>query len=756
MNRTSKSLAILISLALSGASLPLPALAAVARGAAVRVAPQAVSMPLPAVGGASVSGISLLAPAAGLTPALSRLALPAVSQAPVLAEPAAAPAAVQPVAAAAAQPAAPAAAAPSGAQQDRTLLGRLKRAVAEKLGVFDGTRSVPAQAAADLSIAPTQPSLSLPDWRKATALELESFFLSIETNYGPEDWKRELHKLDWEALKRKTRKDFVKVQSVREYYRLIGSVLAALKDAHVSLQLPSDYQKSLPLQFSYAEGQAFISYIDREALPKDRFPFSVGDVLVSFDGTDPEALRAELAPRMSVGNEVTDRDYIAHFYGLRSEARGHDVPASDSVKLVIRSQDGERAYEVPWSKYGTPIEGGEHFGEKQYRELARTLDFAESVPAAKPERKNDLLSQVGEQFHKLINVSVQDHTAVADLNAYAEKHGAKASGEGRPFALGDREPHYPLPEGFKEFKLPGLLRPFTSLLSNNMLAGVFERDGQRIGYLRVSSYMPNVPQVAFLLLRYYVGRFAKEADKVFIDQTFNPGGMVAAVDWQVSLFFEKPYDFKPLRFAVKPTQQWLRTYSDLRDMMTHPSMAGLFSAEEMAAYLKEFDENHEKVLTAYNERRKLSEPVSMLVVSRFVEDLYLRGVTQSPWFKLLSLVPGIKQLFERVPFLGPVGLAINHLCFSGGDAFPAIMKDNGRADIVGVNTAGAGGSVGQFSNDVVNTFKYSLTQSLMVLSQGGYVENVGVAPHKTVEPTIEDHRDGHQNVLERFLQALGW
>lgn len=91
----------------------------------------------------------------------------------------------------------------------------------------------------------------------------------------------------------------------------------------------------------------------------------------------------------------------------------------------------------------------------------------------------------------------------------------------------------------------------------------------------------------------------------------------------------------------------------------------------------------------------------------------------------------------------PICVLINEEDFSCGDLLPAIMKDNGRALIVGTTTAGAGGFV--FTVDFPSRTgikSCSLTGSLAVRSDGSYIENLGVSPHIFLGFTDADVQTG--------------
>src|SRR5690606_30412519 len=91
----------------------------------------------------------------------------------------------------------------------------------------------------------------------------------------------------------------------------------------------------------------------------------------------------------------------------------------------------------------------------------------------------------------------------------------------------------------------------------------------------------------------------------------------------------------------------------------------------------------------------------------------------------------------------------------GGDAFPALMKDNGRVTLFGAQTTGAGGNVSEYGPLANSHFKFSLTESLMVRPNGEYMENRGIVPDIAYSITEDDFMNGYRNYVRAFtVEAL--
>lgn len=113
------------------------------------------------------------------------------------------------------------------------------------------------------------------------------------------------------------------------------------------------------------------------------------------------------------------------------------------------------------------------------------------------------------------------------------------------------------------------------------------------------------------------------------------------------------------------------------------------------------------------------------------------------------------QPHPRVQYTHPICTIINEEDFSCGDLFPSILKDNGRAIIVGNTTAGAGGFV--FSVEFPNRTgikNCSLTGSLAVRKDGMLIENLGVSPDIYLEITDEDLQSGKFGNYMQKLQDI--
>ena len=175
-------------------------------------------------------------------------------------------------------------------------------------------------------------------------------------HYGPYEWKRDTQGHDlfdlapWLERARRTANDI-------EFMELLVDWVAALNDAHVALSYPSNFLARLGFTADIFEGKILIDFITRGTLPAARYPFEVGDEVVSLDGVP----MVELIPRfrkyaISANPRSTDRQAVSRIF-TRAQSRMPSAHLTDDkAQLVIRRASGaEESYELPWVKSGDPF-----------------------------------------------------------------------------------------------------------------------------------------------------------------------------------------------------------------------------------------------------------------------------------------------------------------------------------------------------------------------------------------------------------------
>jgi len=142
-----------------------------------------------------------------------------------------------------------------------------------------------------LLVTPAAAQNLTPQQKEADFRYLASLF---QMQYAPLDWKKQLFGFDalnvrpWLDRAAATKTDI-------EFYELCVEYIYNLQDTHVSFSLPSDFLAQLGFGVDIYDGAPLIESINRVLLPANRYPFGIGDRLISVDGEDALALTEKLA-----------------------------------------------------------------------------------------------------------------------------------------------------------------------------------------------------------------------------------------------------------------------------------------------------------------------------------------------------------------------------------------------------------------------------------------------------------------------------
>ena len=130
----------------------------------------------------------------------------------------------------------------------------------------------------------------------------------------------------------------------------------------------------------------------------------------------------------------------------------------------------------------------------------------------------------------------------------------------------------------------------------------------------------------------------------------------------------------------------------------------------------------------------------------------------------LTTNPALDFRGNVISYTKPLVFLIDEFSTSGGDAVPAMLQDNGRGLLVGYNTNGAGGTVGDgfdagpYSEGSVNVTLSMMVRKAPVNSVYGptaYVENVGVQPDITIDyMTLDNLVNGGVTFLNQVIAVL--
>ena len=527
---------------------------------------------------------------------------------------------------------------------------------------------------------------------KQRIADLEQLAALYAKNYAPYEWKRDVFGFDLLRLTPWLQR--IHDSDDLDFQEALIEYVASLNDAHDGIAFPTTFFASLGFTVDIYDGKVLIDSINRILLPIAQFPFNVGDELVSVDGTPVQVLIASFRKYAIAANpRSTDRVAASRIVSRSQQIMPHIPDLDDVAYIVVRSgaTGGTSTFTVPWRKSGIPITSqgpvpsprrgnGRIFLPSNLQSLVAPAENQPSpvvfqiVDVAPPD---DTLPAYMAPIHLLLNASVsKDYFAV--------------------LGLGSRTPIYLPPAGF--------VQRLGTQPAHFFFSGTYNFGGFRIGLIRIPSMSPPSVATALQQLDDEIRYFNANTDALVVDVMRNPGGLVSFVEAISQRFI--PVPFTTLGFQFRASAAVLFSFASV-----------LNAARSNPATPPEVVANHERnfneVQRAYNQNRGLTDPVAV----------------SSTGSLTLDPVPHA--------YTGPLMLLVDEFSASGGDAFPAIIQDNGRGPLFGMRTMGAGGTVVGFPatayTESISRFTASLIHRGRLIHTSEYppapyIENIGVRP----------------------------
>ncbi|HYL79154.1 MAG TPA: S41 family peptidase [Bryobacteraceae bacterium] len=532
--------------------------------------------------------------------------------------------------------------------------------------------------------------------------DFQSLVSLYAKQYAPAGWKNQLFHYDlfnidpWLEKVRKSGTDL-------EFLEVMGEYVAALNDAHSIYFNASDFVADLRIRTDIYEGKVLIDAIDRAALPAAKFPFVVGDELVSVDNRGVNDLIADFSRFFSDANPLsTGRDAAGLIPFRIQQIIPRSVELGDTSTVVIRRQSGNlETYTIPWVKSGTPI--------------------IKVGPVPTP--------------HGTVRADTLPGDATPDPEAFlhplrylqrmhlpTKKMVLNFDGVGPIFAL---------PSTFKQ--------RLGRRSSDFFFTGTYTSGGKTIGFIRIYDFdvfgdFNNIPaaedsfdsELAFM---------KANTDGLVVDIMRNPGGFGCYAEDLMSRFATKPFyalnlQFRPTIFDV---QGFTQSVQDAID----------FGAEDwvvatLKAYLAEINQ-------AYS-GGGMTGPLPACGIT----------TTRNP----NQDANGQRFIYDK-----PVLLLTDEFSASSADIFAALFQDAQRGQIFGMRTMGAGGSVsdgnpaGYYSEGFA-----AVTQTMVVRANpvvtpdyptAPFIENIGVRPDiKNDYMTVSNLKNRGADFVTAFNTAI--
>lgn len=333
-----------------------------------------------------------------------------------------------------------------------------------------------------------------------------------QTHYAPLAWKKLLFGFD--AINLRPWLDKVtQAKTDLDFYEVCAEFISGLNDTHVQFTLPSDFTAQLGFGVDIYDGVPLIDTISRALLPASRYPFGIGDQLVSIDGEDAMALAAGLAKYTPQGNPRASLRQGAQRLTSRAQSRFPHAPdLGETATIIIKRQNGdEETYSIPWTKTGTPLVAGPVPSPKQ------------AAPVRSAIASVDPLKELQTSGVPLL-----------------QQDGVNGYGARNPIFLAG------LPSGFTR-RLGGQTADF-------FYSGVFQSGDYKIGYIRIPNYSPPSQATALRQFETELTFMNENTDGLIVDEMRNTGGNLCFGEEIVRRL--TPYEFRATGFELRAF--WLR------------------------------------------------------------------------------------------------------------------------------------------------------------------------------------------------------
>lgn len=515
--------------------------------------------------------------------------------------------------------------------------------------------------------------------------------------YGPANWKQEalgVNVFDVKPWMERIRG----VKDDLEYFQICSEFVAQLQDGHSAYRIPSNFSADLGIFTDVYDGKVLVESINRNLYPTSRFPFQVGDEVVSIGGRPVFELIEELSKQRSAGTERCIRRLAADALSFRSQqlyARAVDLP--DETEVVIRrASSGEtETYALTWTKTGFPL--------RQVSPVP-TPFFTEIGGASDRGGESEYERAIRETRTWAINPW---EVEMRESRGHVNDSGEWTS---RNFILGfgSRLPYYDPPAGFQVRR--GLAP------SDNFFTGTYTANGKRIGWIRIPHFSPASSVLAVNEFASEIAFMKASTDALVVDVSRNTGGGCIGLDYAQRLIPRQFYFFGEYE---RPTQQLINNYEAI------VRQAKAARAEQWVI------DTWEYILRAVQDAAKENRAMTgvLPVCTPAVSPTFPAPSTDQP--------PLRDATGELVAYDKPIVFLADELSVSFGDIFPAMMQDNKRGPIAGVRTGGWGGSIAGWPVGFYSEATSTVTNSLVIrnssisapgLPSRPYVENFGVIP----------------------------
>jgi hypothetical protein len=552
-------------------------------------------------------------------------------------------------------------------------------------------------------------------------------------HYGPYEAKRDLYGFDlfdlkpWMEKVRASKTDL-------EFLDICTRYVASLRDSHDGFSIRSNYEPFLPIGVDVYDGKVLIDGIDRVSLPITRYPFRVGDEILSIDGKTMEQWIQDLDPYTVNGasNPVSRARIAANlaidrYQGWFTTSPLSMIEGKTTATVVILRQTGDtETYEIEWQIFGTP-----YYGEgpippfrTELKAKPRTISKAKTLSFRRKGDTADLVDpnpwglgiEPGEEIVPEATPSYME--GFNKLTVSRPDEGGSIS----PF--GSMNPLFNPPAGFR-IRLGARAGDF-------FISGTFPVGTKTVGFIRIPTMSPSNANAALTQFAAEILTLQSMTDGLVVDVMANGGGSLCYAQALVGTFMAQ--QFRGAAYHIRATQFWVGVFSN---SLSNAKFNG------SAQWIQDLYGSYLQAVTqAMSENRGMTGPIPIC------------GVT-------IETDPTISDgRGNFMSYTKPVLVLTDNFTLSAAESFAMFLQDEKRATVLGTITDGGGGNVNSFNAGAFSESNTRITQSLITRKNPvavgsfpavNYYDGVGIAPD------IEVSRMTKENLLTSgapFVQAF--
>jgi hypothetical protein len=526
-------------------------------------------------------------------------------------------------------------------------------------------------------------------------------------NYAPYQWKLATSGFDlyqiqpWLDQVKQTKTDL-------DYYDVCIRYVASLQDSHDEFTILSDFQAYLYFDVDIYDGVVLIDGITRSVLPASKFPFQIGDQVISVDGVAAEDFITKFIPYAvnGSGSASTRRRLAVDNMTFRYQGfypYAHQI--GDTASVVIQRQNGNlETYSIPWFKEGTPL--------------------VSAGPVTSPVGQSKKPAHPAFQRARATRAAAAEEVSTDNSNPWGVYQGPPADvvppalpayqqvmvrdqqmqGLITPFgaaSFGSISPVFIPPAGFK-------LR-LGAKSTDQFLTGTFPSGKKTYGYLRIYTMSPTNTTLALSQMQSEIAYFQQNTDGLMIDIMRNGGGSLCYTEALAQFLIPQP--FRSIPEIIRATDSWVEDFSS---QYYNALLGGAenWQVLEYGAYLQE-------VRQANSENRGDTGNIPLCYAA------------------FESVPPAVDAKGNVIAYSKPILVLQGDFTLSAAETFGAILQDNQRATFFGTRTDGGGGNVVSFDVGVYGEGQARITAGLETrktpVTTAGfpptyYLENVGIYP----------------------------